>query len=123
MPTTRSVAHESLFNVANGTYRGPSSQQGYSPFTTWTRGLAWAMLGFAEQIEFLDSLPDEAWADTNRAAVDLWMLEAARATCDFYIDHGRARRHSAGTPGHWGWRRLRLAGATRGSIQRSRAGR
>ena len=64
------VAHESLFNVANGTYRGPNSQQGYSPFTTWTRGLAWAMLGFAEQIEFLDSLPDEAWADTNRAAVD-----------------------------------------------------
>src|SRR5712691_2879632 len=33
------VAHESLFNVANGTYRGPSTQQGYSPFSTWTRGL------------------------------------------------------------------------------------
>src|SRR5215510_11628540 len=30
------VAHESLFNVANGTYRGPSTQQGYSPFSTWT---------------------------------------------------------------------------------------
>ena len=27
------TAHESLFNVANGTYRGPSTQQGYSPFT------------------------------------------------------------------------------------------
>ena len=40
------VAHESLFNVANGTYRGPEYQQGYSPFSTWTRGLAWAMLGF-----------------------------------------------------------------------------
>src|SRR4051812_4370820 len=25
------TAHESLFNVANGTYRGPNSQQGYSP--------------------------------------------------------------------------------------------
>src|SRR5262249_3741351 len=47
------VAHESLFNVVNGSYRGPSSQQGYSPFTTWTRGLAWAVLGFAEQLEFL----------------------------------------------------------------------
>ena len=46
------VAHESLFNVANGTYRGPSTQQGYSPFSTWTRGLAWAMLGFAEELEF-----------------------------------------------------------------------
>ena len=51
------VAHESLFNPVNGTYRGPSTQQGYSPFTTWTRGLAWAMLGFAEQLEFLETLP------------------------------------------------------------------
>jgi hypothetical protein len=50
------TAHESLFNAANGTYRGPSSQQGYSPFSTWTRGLAWAMLGFAEQLEFLDTI-------------------------------------------------------------------
>lgn len=39
------VAHEALFNVVNGSYRGPNSQQGYSPFTTWTRGLAWAILG------------------------------------------------------------------------------
>src|SRR6476469_5954436 len=51
------VAHESLFNAANGTYRGPSTQQGYSPFSTWTRGLAWAMLGFAEELEFLSMLP------------------------------------------------------------------
>ena len=46
------VAHESLFNAANGTYRGTSTQQGYSPFTTWTRGLAWAMLGLAEELNF-----------------------------------------------------------------------
>src|SRR4029453_3529371 len=26
------TVHESLFNAANGSYRGPSSQQGYSPF-------------------------------------------------------------------------------------------
>ena len=58
------VAHESLFNVANGTYRGPSTQQGYSPFSTWTRGLAWAMLGFAEQLEFLATLT----ADDRRAS-------------------------------------------------------
>src|SRR3954471_3050062 len=54
------TAHESLFNVASGTYRGPSTQQGYSPFSTWTRGLAWAMLGFAEQLEFLETVSDEA---------------------------------------------------------------
>jgi unsaturated chondroitin disaccharide hydrolase len=79
------TAHESLFNVANGTYRGPSTQQGYSPFTTWTRGLAWAMLGFAEQLEFLDAIDPGASADEIVPARDE-MLNAARATCDFYID-------------------------------------
>ena len=81
------VAHESLFNAANGTYRGPNSQQGYSPFSTWTRGLAWAMLGFAEQVEFIETLGDAPIAGESRDAVDAWMLDAARATCDFYIDH------------------------------------
>src|SRR3954453_21173860 len=38
------VAHEAIFNVANGSFRGPATQQGFSPFTTWTRGLAWAVL-------------------------------------------------------------------------------
>jgi unsaturated chondroitin disaccharide hydrolase len=80
------VAHESLFNVANGTYRGPSTQQGYSPFTTWTRGLAWAMLGFAEQLEFLSGLPAAILAEAGGSDAAEWMLDAARATCDFYID-------------------------------------
>jgi unsaturated chondroitin disaccharide hydrolase len=80
------VAHESLFNVANGTYRGPNSQQGFSPFSTWTRGLAWAMLGFAEQVEFLATVEDNSCTAEERTAIDTWMIEAARATCDFYID-------------------------------------
>ena len=50
------TAHESIFNLNDGSYRCPNSQQGYSPFTTWTRGLAWAILGFAEQLEFLATL-------------------------------------------------------------------
>jgi unsaturated chondroitin disaccharide hydrolase len=81
------TAHESLFNVASGTYRGPGTQQGYSPFTTWTRGLAWAMLGFAEEIEFLETVPDDALQRCGgRAEVDAMMVEAATATCDYYID-------------------------------------
>src|SRR6185503_9994882 len=78
------TAHESLFNVASGTYRGPSTQQGFSPFSTWTRGLAWAMLGFAEQIEFLDAL--DAGALEPSAGIATAMLDAARATCDHYLD-------------------------------------
>ncbi|MCX8107393.1 MAG: glycoside hydrolase family 88 protein, partial [Verrucomicrobiae bacterium] len=50
------VAHEAIFNTVNGEFRCPNSQQGYSPFSTWTRGLAWAILGFAEQLEFLATL-------------------------------------------------------------------
>jgi len=70
------TAHESIFNVNDGNYRCPNSQQGYSPFTTWTRGLAWAMCGFAEQLEFLADSP--------------FMLKAAEATCDFYIENSPA---------------------------------
>jgi hypothetical protein len=74
------VAHESIFNTNDGQYRCPNSQQGYSPFSTWTRGLAWAMCGFAEQLEFLDTLPDQ------HAALEIFE-KAARATCDFYIEN------------------------------------
>lgn len=85
------VAHESVFNANDGRYRCPNSQQGYSPFSTWTRGLAWAMLGFAEQIEFLDSLPAEELAPFGDKQELLGeFLKAARATCDFYIEHSAA---------------------------------
>ncbi|MCW6010918.1 hypothetical protein K1W54_41180 [Micromonospora sp. CPCC 205371] len=76
------TAHESIFNVNDGSYRCPSTQQGYSPFSTWTRGLAWAMVGFPEQLEFLASRPEE-----TKPEVVATMLKAATATCDFYIEH------------------------------------
>ena len=85
------VAHESVFNPVNGRYRCPNSQQGYSPFTTWTRGLAWAMLGFAEQIEFLRMLTaDELSPFGGSDAIGKWMTDAARATSDFYIESAAA---------------------------------
>ncbi|MBV9656740.1 MAG: glycoside hydrolase family 88 protein [Verrucomicrobia bacterium] len=81
------VAHESIFNKNNGDYRCPNSQQGYSPFTTWTRGLAWIILGMAEELEFLDTVSDEELnRHGGRAHVEQFMLKAATATCDFYID-------------------------------------
>ncbi len=76
------TAHESIFNTHDGAYRCPNSQQGFSPFTTWTRGLAWAMCGFTEQIEFLRAVGDRS--------LEAEMLKAAAATCDFYIDHATA---------------------------------
>jgi len=82
------VAHESLFNVTDGTYRCPSSQQGYSPRTTWTRGLAWAMLGFAEELEFLATLAGDELDPLlgGHATTEARMLRAAQAACEYYLE-------------------------------------
>ncbi len=82
------TAHESIFNVKDGNFRCPNSQQGYTGFSTWTRGLAWAMCGFAEELECLVHFSDEELTPFGgRASIEAMMLKAATATCDFYIAH------------------------------------
>ncbi|MCC6355103.1 MAG: glycoside hydrolase family 88 protein [Verrucomicrobiae bacterium] len=82
------VAHESIFNTKDGRYRCPSTQQGYSPFSTWTRGLGWVMLGFAELLEFIESLPDAELAGFGgKREVAREFLVTAKATSDFYLFH------------------------------------
>ena len=95
------VAHESIFNVNDGNYRCPNSQQGYSGFTTWTRGLAWAMLGFSEFLEYLVAIESETPElgsgssqlnpeDPEMGLIHSVFLKAARATCDFYMENTAA---------------------------------
>lgn len=103
------TAHEAVFNTASGQFRCPNSQQGYSPFSTWTRGLAWALCGYAEQLEFLETLapaeldaaarglpwdsflPPEATAGTSAGtSVFGAFLRAAVATADFYLENSCA---------------------------------
>ena len=95
------TAHEAIFNTASGVFRCPSSQQGYSPFSTWTRGLAWAICGFAEQLEFISTPSFQAGPDRDvdeiirRSGggdhgyewVVTTMEKAALATADFYLAH------------------------------------
>ena len=81
------VVHESIFNVNDGSYRCPSSQQGYSPFSTWTRGQAWIACGFAEQLEFLSTLPNSEFpAGSSKAKILRRFEQVAAAVCDFWIE-------------------------------------
>jgi unsaturated chondroitin disaccharide hydrolase len=80
------VVHESIFNMNDGRYRCPSTQQGYSPFSTWTRGLAWIILGCAEQLEYFSHIPKKVWKTFDSKGDFLNRMEkAAKATADFYI--------------------------------------
>ncbi|MCX6865704.1 MAG: glycoside hydrolase family 88 protein [Verrucomicrobia bacterium] len=66
------VIHEAIFNPELGEFRNLSSQQGYSPFTCWSRGLAWAMYGFT---------------DTWNFTQDPLFLETAERCAGFYLEH------------------------------------
>jgi len=80
------TAHESIFNTNDGSYRCPNSQQGYSPLSTWTRGLAWAICGYAEQLEFLHTRGAAELKAIGRRRVDLnAFVKAATVTADFYL--------------------------------------
>lgn len=91
------VAHEAVFNVTSGVFRCPNSQQGWSPFTTWTRGLAWAICGFAELLEFLQAggarlrraleVEVKARGGLTPAGVEATWRRAALVTADFYLHH------------------------------------
>ncbi len=82
------TAHEAVFNTNDGNFRCPNSQQGYSPFSTWTRGLSWAMAGYPELLEFIETLEDSALEPFGgRADIEAMMRKAATATCDFYIEN------------------------------------
>jgi hypothetical protein len=86
------VVHESIFNTKDGNYRCPSTQQGYSAFSTWTRGLAWILCGYAEQLEFFQTVKPvelEPLGVGKRALVAM-MEKVARATADFHIENSFA---------------------------------
>jgi hypothetical protein len=87
------VVHEAVFNTNDGSFRCPSTQQGYSPFTTWTRGQGWILCGFAELLEYFDEVGEaevagEGFAPlATRGAVQDRFAEVALAAADHYIRH------------------------------------
>ena len=80
------AVHECVFNTNDGNFRCPNSQQGFTGFSTWTRGLSWAMTGFAEELEFLETVSDtELESLGGRNKIEAIFLKAAKASCDCYI--------------------------------------
>ena len=79
------VAHESIFNTSDGNYRCPNTQQGYSPFSTWTRGLAWILCGSAELLEYFETLPAETLEPFGGQEVTAAVERAALATAEFHV--------------------------------------
>jgi hypothetical protein len=88
------TAHEAVFNTVSGVFRCPNSQQGYAPFSTWTRGLAWALCGYPEQLEFLGLQPASKATDFkavgNVENYRAMLLKTALATADFYLENSCA---------------------------------
>jgi hypothetical protein len=80
------VPHESIFNLNSGSYRCPSTQQGYSPFSTWTRGQAWILCGFAELLEFLATVDESEFPPSAEKGSVLRRFEqVASVVADFWL--------------------------------------
>ena len=82
------TAHEAVFNRNDGAFRCRSTQQGYSPFSTWTRGLAWALIGYAEELEFFATIAPRAFqaaCGLAKSAVMQVYQRNATDTADHYL--------------------------------------
>jgi hypothetical protein len=80
------TAHEIIFNTNDGNYRCPNSQQGYTGFSTWTRGLAWAICGLGETLEILDQIEESDYSDIiSKTELISELTIAAKATAEFYL--------------------------------------
>ena len=65
-----STVHEGRFDAATGEFLRPDTHQGSRPDSTWARGQAWAIYGFA---------------DAYRHTGESDLLDAARRTADYYM--------------------------------------
>jgi unsaturated chondroitin disaccharide hydrolase len=67
-----STAHEGIFDLETGEFLRQTTQQGYRGDSCWSRGLTWALYGFAACHEY---------------SRDPRFLETAEACADYYITH------------------------------------
>jgi unsaturated chondroitin disaccharide hydrolase len=67
-----STAHEGIFDLQTGEFLRQSTQQGYRSDSSWARGLAWAVYGYANVYSLYG---------------DPRYLETARHCATFYLEH------------------------------------
>jgi unsaturated chondroitin disaccharide hydrolase len=67
-----SVAHEGIFDLETGEFLRQTTHQGYRGDSCWSRGLTWALYGFAL---------------ANEYSRDPRFLQTAEACADYYITH------------------------------------
>lgn len=67
-----STAHEGIFDLETGEFLRQTTQQGFRGDSCWSRGLTWALYGFAVSSEY---------------SRDPRFLETAEACADYYITH------------------------------------
>jgi unsaturated chondroitin disaccharide hydrolase len=65
--------HEAIFDVETGRFLRPSTQQGWSPESTWSRGLAWAIYGFTAAYR---SSGEESFLQTACRCADFYLRRA-----------------------------------------------
>ncbi len=70
-----STAHEGIFDIETGEFIRQSTQQGYRGDSCWSRGLAWAMYGFATCYEY---------------SRDVRLLKTAEECADYYLRNANA---------------------------------
>jgi unsaturated chondroitin disaccharide hydrolase len=65
-----STAHEGIFDLETGAFLHHSTQQGWRPDSTWARGQAWALYGFAQAYQLSG---DRRFLDTACRCADYFI--------------------------------------------------
>jgi unsaturated chondroitin disaccharide hydrolase len=73
------TAHEGLFETGTGQFLRQSTQQGWKPESTWSRGQAWALYGFTIVARLAGSDGAE-FLHTARRCADFWLRRAPGGT-------------------------------------------
>jgi unsaturated chondroitin disaccharide hydrolase len=86
-----STAHEAIFDLDTGLFLRQSTHQGLRSDSTWARGLAWSLYGFATVYTFTDNPADLSIAHRNADCFLARCPQTLVPPWDFDVPPGRDR--------------------------------